>query len=254
MGFVLSEAGWHELLDSVFAGSIRSTMSWQATAVLPAVAFTLTDTITLSDASAGFTLADAMVGEVFDIVASGLIAETAVYNGTGVMIPSVSITETLVLTENPTLYTLSDVPVDSVPENIGYVFTVTGCEAMGFTETLLVRDSVHAEETMTAAVFQSTEIICAEIPFPAGTLYPAENGYIYDAVVTETPAYSDDTVITVSPVIMEPLVLTENPTLYTLSEAVIEGTLDSGFVPNPTSDVKSMSDKAYGFVEPKSES
>jgi hypothetical protein len=304
-GFCLTEIGWFEQLDYVYAGRIRNSMSLTANVVMPLVVFVLQDTITIKDDTIGFTLSDNVGYEDLDYVYRGDIVETPLPLSDRAVDVSAKMfaSDTMILSHAPTLYTLGD--TGQTDGNLDYVYTGTGVDYLYQQDAAIVPPlKIIAREPINAVEVYA--------PYTLGDVAETDGNldYVYTGSGVDSMVNTNGAVIPAKLIVQEPIAVVEIWSPYTLGDVTetdgnlcyYEGKhiermvvtesyfspehiqitdtltltpLDDGDLiyaafpfddgeeqypqdglvvqktkPKPTGEIKTMSDGAYGYVEP----
>jgi hypothetical protein len=252
-GFELKEIGWFEELDYVYAGYVGSSMQWSATTLMPLIAYAVHDTITFSADTTVFTLNDSLGDEELDYVYTGAGADTVASNDLArtAALPAIA-TDTLSLQAFQTLYTLND--TGSTDGNLAYVYTAAGLEEVVFANIPILLPDIVIHEPITVVEVYAPYTL-SDTSDSDGTL-----GYVYSVkgvepmIATESYFSPELTVVTDTMLLtkteggdlMYASLPIDTEELYPSDDIVVQKTK-----PKPMGEAKTMSDGAYGYVEPK---
>jgi hypothetical protein len=257
VGYILSEIGWHEALDYVYAGRVGSSASWSAGAVMPLAVIVFTDTILACDIAAGYPLSEAL-GENLDYVYTGHIVDNVMSYSDNAVLPSALniVSETITFGDSFTPYVLGDAVAEGTSNDLGYVFT----------GHIVDVGMVYKAAGVIAAFSKFVEPVSFKDIFTPYTLSDAvpqgvsDNlGYVitalgYNTINMSDTAFSLELIYTVDTITITDsrsgdLIFAETP--ITVDEYPLDGYVLQKTKPNPTGESKRMSDRAYGVVEPK---
>jgi hypothetical protein len=252
-GFCLREIGWFEALDYVYAGRVRSSMQWASNTVMPLVVYVLQDTIILKDDITSFTLSDSIGDEVLDYVYTGKTVDTLISHDNTVTITTVHISDTLVLGHFPTPYTLGD--VSETDNNLDYIYTGTIVEPILSEDEIIVLPRTIIEEPITAVEVYAPYTL-SDVSDSDGAL-----GYVYDGIGVDpmvvTELYFSPELVQITDtmsltqvedggIIYAALPADTDNELYPSDDIVVQKTK-----PKPMGETKTMSDGAFGYIEPR---